>query len=273
MRSVAFPIDLPDPLELLETGLGGPGTLTSAQRRALRGRYMRYLTRGGMAHVLPPAKAYRGNFGQRLQAAYAETYGERRLAFFRARLLKAVANRCPSCGGARPGELDHYLPISKYPEYSVFPWNLYGCCGECNRRLSATVPAVPHRQFLHPYLDRIPDVPMHSVALRHASGALTADISFDPTHISDPLLVQRITHHLNRVDVGERLRSEAEELIKEKADTVVAEMPAATAGEVIEFLESEARRYERTRAGDWRGTLMRALAADGAFCGGGYKAL
>lgn len=41
-------------------------------------------------------------------------------------------NSCPVCGSLALGEIDHYLPRSTYPEFSIFKYNLVPCCSLCN---------------------------------------------------------------------------------------------------------------------------------------------
>lgn len=69
---------------------------------------------------------------------------------------------CPACGeDGTPNTLDHYLPKSKYPEFSVISRNLFPMCDICQgRKLSKTVNEANQRFFLHPYFD---DFTMHSV--------------------------------------------------------------------------------------------------------------
>ena len=57
-------------------------------------------------------------------------------------LLTAIKNnqtseaksKCQYCGINKPKTIDHYLPISLYPEFAVLAINLLPCCNECNKK-------------------------------------------------------------------------------------------------------------------------------------------
>lgn len=70
-------------------------------------------------------------------------------------LLAAAGGLCPSCGGlGRAWTLDHYLPKSNFPAFSVHPSNLVPCCRDCNSGKNSSFGAGVHEQTLHPYLDQ-----------------------------------------------------------------------------------------------------------------------
>jgi len=62
---------------------------------------------------------------------------------------------CPACGEfGEPNTLDHYLPKTKYPHFSVTPANLFPMCDACQSlKSSKTGSALEPRYFLHPYFD------------------------------------------------------------------------------------------------------------------------
>lgn len=61
---------------------------------------------------------------------------------------------CPYCGIGYPMELDHYLPKSKFPQFSIFPLNLVPSCEQCNKSgKGANFAKNKGEQILHPYLD------------------------------------------------------------------------------------------------------------------------
>lgn len=61
---------------------------------------------------------------------------------------------CPYCGISSPIELDHYLPKSKFPQFSILPLNLVPSCERCNKYGKGTsVAENKGDQILHPYLD------------------------------------------------------------------------------------------------------------------------
>jgi len=71
---------------------------------------------------------------------------------------KLMANsneKCPYCGGIGiPNNLDHYLPLAYFPQFSILPYNLVPSCRDCNmggkRQAFANA---EQEQVLHPYFD------------------------------------------------------------------------------------------------------------------------
>lgn len=61
---------------------------------------------------------------------------------------------CPICGSSETGSLDHYLPRTDYPEFSVMRANLVPACGHCNSGVKGdTVNGEYPCRFIHPYFD------------------------------------------------------------------------------------------------------------------------
>ena len=44
-----------------------------------------------------------------------------------------VRANCPYCGLSVPDTIDHYLPKTEFPEYSILPINMIPSCSTCNR--------------------------------------------------------------------------------------------------------------------------------------------
>lgn len=60
---------------------------------------------------------------------------------------------CPMCGSTHSGTLDHYLPKTGFPIFSVFAKNLVPAC-KCNsKRKETLLGANPGERLLHPYFD------------------------------------------------------------------------------------------------------------------------
>ena len=67
---------------------------------------------------------------------------------------------CPYCFSiTRPTTLDHYLPKSKFPEFSVFPLNLVPMCSKCQTiKDEKFLDQSKRKIFIHPYYDAIANV-------------------------------------------------------------------------------------------------------------------
>ncbi|WP_434050458.1 HNH endonuclease [Marinobacter salarius] len=70
-------------------------------------------------------------------------------------LLASANGTCPYCGGiGRPRNLDHYLPKSRFPQFSLFPKNLVPACRDCNMDGKGQgFSASAGKQIIHPFYD------------------------------------------------------------------------------------------------------------------------
>lgn len=64
---------------------------------------------------------------------------------------------CPCCGEpGKPGTLDHYLPKSIYPEFSIVIENLTPMCTDCQEfKGNKVLDKHGNKVFLHPYFDLV----------------------------------------------------------------------------------------------------------------------
>jgi hypothetical protein len=70
-------------------------------------------------------------------------------------LLNAAKEKCPFCGGiGTPRNLDHFLPKTHFPQFSVLPRNLVPSCRDCNMDGKAHSYAKnAEEQIIQPYTD------------------------------------------------------------------------------------------------------------------------
>ena len=71
-------------------------------------------------------------------------------------IMNEANEECPFCGGIGvPNNLDHFLPKTYFPQYSLLPCNLVPSCENCNMGAKGQAYATtPENQFIHPYLDK-----------------------------------------------------------------------------------------------------------------------
>lgn len=67
--------------------------------------------------------------------------------------MKIRIKVCPYCGFGEISEIDHFLPKSIYPEFSVFYFNLVPSCHICNSKKGNK-----KNICIHPYLEDIKDI-------------------------------------------------------------------------------------------------------------------
>jgi hypothetical protein len=279
MYSLEYPAaKVGDPLALLSTALGGT-SIPAGMKWGLRRMYRRYVSARGAACAIPSNQPLKAAYGASLRAAYKQTYEGKPLEWLRTTLQAIAGNRCPSCGGTRPVELDHHLAQTPFPEYAIFPLNLVAMCGPCNKRKSASGGSNIAKAFLHPYLDAIPRVPFFAANVTRTNGTYDVTFTFLPIAISDPLLAERMKHQLERIKINKALCAEVGELLVELAYRIDTEIVDPNGGVIdptviATYLEKNADRIERQhRVGFWQAIMSRALATDLVFCSGGYRDL
>ena len=70
--------------------------------------------------------------------------------------IRAISSlRCPYCGITEsPFHVDHYVPRSKYPEFSVLKINLIAACATCNSRFKGNEFIKENKRlYFNPYFD------------------------------------------------------------------------------------------------------------------------
>lgn len=69
----------------------------------------------------------------------------------------AAPGKCPYCSSGTIGTLDHYLPKTSYPLFTITPANLVPSCERCNGKKKDSTPKSRGEQPLHPYFDDFSD--------------------------------------------------------------------------------------------------------------------
>jgi len=63
---------------------------------------------------------------------------------------------CPMCGTTLHSTFDHYMPMARFPEFSVHALNLVPCCSTCNStKLHDWLGSNGERQYLHSFVDDV----------------------------------------------------------------------------------------------------------------------
>lgn len=74
---------------------------------------------------------------------------------FKQSIKETSKNKCPYCSIDTPSHLDHYLPRSKFPEFSVLSLNLIYSCSICNSNYKGDkyLNDDNERLYVNPYFD------------------------------------------------------------------------------------------------------------------------
>lgn len=169
-----------------------------------RARVQQYLNECGNPETIPdwPEVARHGAKFVNLYDSPQEGHAQHGiLAGLRERSLQY----CPSCGEAgAPNTLDHYLPKTDFPHFSITPANLTPMCDRCQGvKLANTVDDEGQRIYLHPYFDdflveRVLDLVIVPPYWAPIDFSLFPNLELDGPHVA---LVQR---HINGLKLEER---------------------------------------------------------------------
>lgn len=106
----------------------------------------------GMPHTIVAGTLTKGQLTSLYTDRMVRTSGQARRVYDDIQV--AADGHCPFCGGVGyVATLDHYLPKSGFPLFSVLPGNLVPCCRDCNTGKSAVFGTTAEQQPLHPYSD------------------------------------------------------------------------------------------------------------------------
>ncbi|WP_108819737.1 HNH endonuclease [Pseudovibrio sp. Alg231-02] len=180
---------------------------------------------------------------------------------------------CPYCGGigemgedGEAGTVDHYLPKSRFPAYSILPLNLVPACAVCNKGMGSGFPTDEKLQPLHPYLDK-----SHffnekwTTASVEEGDPIVVNFGVNPPAIWSDKDRQRVKQHFLDCNLGSRYRAR----VPQELSTVVAfRKKALKSLSPDEFSQNllEVAQDEGLPINGWKRTLYCALAASEWFC-------
>ncbi|HBS5699385.1 HNH endonuclease [Klebsiella oxytoca] len=164
-------------------------------------------------------------------------------------MLVSSGEKCPFCGDiGQTKNIDHFLPIAHYPEFSVMPINLVPSCRDCNMGEKGEVFATDEEhQAIHPYIDKDIFYREQWVFANFVPGAADA-ISY---YVECPMIWRqkdklRALHHFTFLNIANRYRLEAgkhlSEIITQRnsfAHVIRQFNPAATSQQIqSSFIEA-----------------------------------
>ncbi len=124
---------------------------------------------------------------------------------FKDNLKEIFKKGCPYCNSYHPvSEIDHYLPISRFPEFSVHPYNLIYSCDNCNGlKLDKFLKRDGSRMFIYPYFDSFMET-IQFLKCDLSTCGMKLDIKFyiDPSiETSHPYEFNIVNAHFNELQL------------------------------------------------------------------------
>jgi hypothetical protein len=175
--------------------------------------------------------------------------------------------KCPFCGGVGQSfTLDHYLPKTKFPQFSVLPINLVPCCRDCNSSKGTGVATRKCEQVLHPYLDgpQFFDTAWLSAAVVQ-SDPIRIDYSATPPLAWSADDRERVAAHMREHRLAFRFSREAASDLVEVMYERQTHLAGLSAVEYRLVLQDKAI-FSRLGVNHWRRVMYRALSESDWFC-------
>ena len=144
---------------------------------------------------------------------------------------KSSPNLCPMCGSSGIGTVDHYLPQSLYPLYSINLYNLVPACG-CNTLRGTTVAGGPNERILHPYFDNalLNRRLLTSKLILNRDESLDIKIEIYENGLT-PIEIDMIKFHLNEVVLKTNILNSMADFwgnIKDQPDLIMYNKPTVS---------------------------------------------
>jgi len=187
------------------------------------------------------------------------------------RIMSAPAHRrCPLCGIGTVNTLDHYLPKTHFPVFSVTPNNLVPACTWCQGEKLEYYPTSEGEQLLHPYFDDV-DGDIWLVAEVVVGAPAVFRYSACPPDHWEPSAKSRVATHLRELNLPLLFSSNAGSRLTEiRARLSQLLQKGGGAAAVREHLIEELSSMEEDHKNSWSAAMYRAAAASDWFCNGGF---
>ena len=189
-------------------------------------------------------------------------------------LSRASLGLCIYCSVSPVESIDHLLPQSIYPEFTVFADNLVPACGRCNRKKGRECAHTTGRNMMNPYFFVMPKHAMLFARVRVEQSSVTCDF-YLRRHRNLCTHAFSCIDNLFQVLELDQLYSMYSVLeMSDRAGHMDAQYRAGGPSTLKRYLRSEWRSAKRRRGPNyWKAVILRTLARSSEFCSGGYRRL
>jgi len=165
--------------------------------------------------------------------------------------------------------LDHYLPKTSFPVFSVTPNNLVPACQWCQGEKLESYPTSEEEQLLHPYFDTEFDDQWLAAAVVEGSPAAFRFFA-DPPPDWNAARRARAENHLTTLNLPELFSSNAGSRLAEIRHNLAALHVAGGEAAVRDHLIEAKISAELDDTNSWASAMYRAAVDSPWFCDGGF---
>lgn len=175
---------------------------------------------------------------------------------------------CPFCAVNEVEGLDHYLPESEFPTYSVLPFNLVASCNRCNKGKLTNYALTKNSQTLHPYYDNFTREQWLFARLLNTD-PISLQFYVNPPSSWSQIDKDRVAAHFRDYKLAELYALKAAErlsILNYKFNVYITN-PISIANE----LEREYNAYKHAYLNSWETAMYQELYRSVWYCNGGYN--
>ena len=174
---------------------------------------------------------------------------------------------CPFCGIGEIEGLDHYLPESKFPTFSVLPYNLVASCNKCNKGKLTDYATRQNKQTLHPYYDNFNTVQwLFAKVLR--TSPVTIEFYVNPPTPWTQVNKDRVQAHFNNYGLAQRFSLKAASNLAKLRYKFTQYYTSPI--DIVSELKNEYQSYRSLHLNSWETAMYQALYQDPWYYNGGY---
>ena len=179
-------------------------------------------------------------------------------------ITSAPHDTCPFCSQRKVKSLDHYLPKTLYPSYSISPLNLVPCCSDCNKEKGTRDPNTPNEQFIHPYFDDLNDIQWLRADVIEAT-----PISFTYSVIDlssyDTILFERVSNQFKTLGLGSLYASHAAEEFENIRKMLIELQECPDSSLKDQYLQMQCNASASVNINSWKTAMYNALVSSRWF--------
>lgn len=179
-------------------------------------------------------------------------------------------NLCPFCSHRRIAGLDHILPKSKYPVFSVIPHNLVAICGPCNQLKGDISPTSRCDGVIHPYFEDI-DEPQWLHAEVNELHRAAVEFFVKPIEGWEDALNERVANQFRMLKLKKLYSDQAASEMSIIQSDLQEHFDAGGSLFVKRELHRMWQSVESVQLNSWRTACYKALRDSEWYCSIGYK--
>lgn len=183
-------------------------------------------------------------------------------------MLLAPLGRCPFCGIGTVRNLDHYLPESQFPTFSVLPYNLVASCRDCNTGKLASYATTQNSQTLHPYYDDFTrDQWLFARVLQ--TSPVSIEFYVNPSEAWSQVEKDRVQSHFDNYQLYKRFSIEASNVLADLREEFI--LFSSTPIDIQQELYKKFVSYKSRHKNSWETAMYQALYQNQWYYNGGYR--